>query len=268
MIDDIASGLRFKFGKNWNRFVAHIDADRICSARESLTDMLGKTDLEGKRFLDVGSGSGLFSLAAYQLGAEVRSFDYDETSVVSTKEIRKRYAGDASSWRIEQGSVLDDDYMKSLGRYDVVYAWGVLHHTGDMHRALANVTANVKPGGQLFVAIYNKQPFKTRYWKAVKRAYNKNTVNRIIIVLIHLPYFFFLRGIVRYLSGRRSLERGMSLWYDMLDWLGGYPFEAARPEEIVDFYLPRGFVLQRLRTCGGRAGCNEFVFRSPDVGSA
>ncbi len=84
--------------------------------------MLEQTNLQMKRFLDVGSGSGLFSLAAYQLGAEVVSIDYDEMSVASTKEIRKRYAGDVNRWRIEQGSVLDDDYMRSLGRYDVVYA--------------------------------------------------------------------------------------------------------------------------------------------------
>ncbi len=264
MTHDMTSERRFQFGRNWNRFIARITPERISSAKDSLIHMLGHNSLNNMHFLDVGSGSGMFSLAAHQLGAQVRSFDYDEVSVATTAEVRKRYAADSNSWCIEQGSVLDEGYMRSLGRYDVVYAWGVLHHTGDMLRALANVGENVTPSGQLFVAIYNKQPFKTRYWKVVKKAYNKNAFNRIVIVLTHMPYFYFLRGMVRFLSGKHRLERGMSLWHDMLDWLGGYPFEAAAPEEIVDFYLSRGFILQRLRTVGGRAGCNEFVFQRPN----
>ena len=55
--------------------------------------------------------------------------------------------------------------------------------------------------------------------------------------------------------------RGMSRWHDLLDWVGGYPFEVARPEEIFQFYSERGFQLERLRTCGDGLGCNEFVMR-------
>ena len=84
---------------------------------------------------------------------------------------------------------------------------------------------------------------------------------RIMMVLVNMPYFFILRGVVRFIRGKLKLERGMFLWYDMLDCLGGYPFEAARPVEIIDFYLPHDFVLQKLTTCGGCTGCNEFVFR-------
>ena len=252
---------RFKFGENWYRFIAHMNEARISSAKESLSEMLSLPDLKRKSFLDVGSGSGLFSLAAHQLGADVTSFDYDGSSVASTTELKNRWADSANAWRIEQGSVLDSDYMKSLGKFDIVYSWGVLHHTGNMKKALSNVIGNVKHGGQLYIAIYNYQPFKTSYWKVVKKAYNQNILLCTMIVLVHMPYFFILRGIVRFFRGKLKLERGMSLWYDMLDWLGGYPFEAARPEEIIDYYLLHDFVLQKLTTCGGRSGCNEFVFR-------
>jgi 2-polyprenyl-6-hydroxyphenyl methylase/3-demethylubiquinone-9 3-methyltransferase len=53
----------------------------------------------------------------------------------------------------------------------------------------------------------------------------------------------------------------MSRVHDWFDWLGGYPFEVARPEEIFAFYQARGFSLERLKTCGGGLGCNEFVLR-------
>lgn len=115
-------------------------------------------------------------------------------------------------------------------------------------------------GGRLFIAIYNDQGPISKYWSLVKRAYNRNVYLRSALILFHLPYLIGLRVVVRALTGRLPLERGMSLWYDMRDWLGGYPFEVAKPEAIFDFYSKKGFNLLKLKTCGGRQGCNEYVF--------
>ena len=57
------------------------------------------------------------------------------------------------------------------------------------------------------------------------------------------------------------LERGMSIWHDMHDWLGGLPFEVSTPTKISDFLSRRGFRCYKINTVGGRAGCNEFIFR-------
>jgi len=114
--------------------------------------------------------------------------------------------------------------------------------------------------GRLFIAIYNDQGLGSRYWTAVKRFYNSGFVGKISMILLHLPYLFGARYVVRLLSGRLNVERGMSLWFDMLDWLGGYPFEVATPEQMLFFFRNRGFVLNNLKTCRGRHGCNEFVF--------
>lgn len=261
---EIAQGERFEFGANWARFLSGVSEDRIMQARESLCRMLGCEDLKGRRFLDVGSGSGLFSLAAHRLGAQVVSFDYDPQSVACTRALRERYAASAGEgWRIEEGSALDRTYLDSLGQYDIVYSWGVLHHTGQLWPALDNVAPLVAPGGQLFIAIYNDQGWVSRYWTFVKRAYVGSRVLRWPLLLLHAPYLFGLRWLARRLSRRERLERGMQLWYDMVDWVGGYPFEVARPEAIFDFYRDRGFVLQALKTCGGRHGCNEFVLKRP-----
>jgi len=167
--DDVKSGRRFEFGKNWRRFLSTLNEERIQAAEASLKEMLGVDSLEGRRFIDVGSGSGLFSLAARRMGAEVFSFDYDPCSVACTKSLRDRYFADDPRWRVEEGSVLDAAYLEGLGRYDIVYSWGVLHHTGDMWRALEHVARLVAEGGLLFVALYNDQGARSRFWARVKR---------------------------------------------------------------------------------------------------
>src|SRR5215471_2794120 len=125
--DEVLTRDRFEFGKNWQVFLRSVTAERIKLAEKSLAGMLQTENLEGLRFLDVGSGSGLFSLAARNLGASVVSFDYDPQSVACTAELRRRYYSSSADWRVEQGSVLDREYLQRLGQFDVVLSWGVLH---------------------------------------------------------------------------------------------------------------------------------------------
>jgi len=263
---------RFEFGQNWLNFVKTIDETAVRAAIESLSTNLGVTDLDGKRFLDVGCGSGLFSLAASRLGADVVSFDYDPISVAATAELRRVHSTDDGRWIVEQGSVLDQEYLGRCGQFDIVYAWGVLHHTGDMWAALENVSTLVAPGGALFIAIYNDQGAKSRAWSAVKRAYVEGgSLRRWGLVTTVGLYFDTRRAITGWLKRRLQADsvdterpRGMSAKHDLVDWVGGYPFEVATPDEIFSFYRDRGFLLSELRTAGGGLACNQFVFRRPD----
>src|SRR6476620_5141731 len=132
---EILSGQRFEFGEHWSSFLRLVDEERVHAAEVSLAEMLGRDDLSGQRFLDIGCGSGLFSLAARRLGARVHSFDYDRQSVACTVHLRERFFAHDAGWTVQQGSALDADYLASLGQFEVVYSWGVLHHTGNMQRA-------------------------------------------------------------------------------------------------------------------------------------
>ena len=175
---EVEAGSRFRFGENWARFLEHLTDKRVEAAITSLQAMLGVQTLAGKRFLDVGSGSGLFSLAASRLGAEVHSFDYDPQSVACTAELRRRFPPRSSRWVVAEGSVLDRQFLETLGTWDIVYSWGVLHHTGQMHAAFGNIAPQVQPGGQLMLAIYNDQGWKSRYWHREKRLYNRDDDTR------------------------------------------------------------------------------------------
>ena len=143
-------GERFEFGANWIQFLNVLNDERINLAEQSLLNMLGVSNLKGKRFLDISSGSGLFSLAARRLGATVHSFDYDPQSVACTVELKRRYYLNDPDWTVEQGSALDKDYLQTLRQWDIVYSWGVLHHTGAMWKALENVVPLVRGGGCSF----------------------------------------------------------------------------------------------------------------------
>lgn len=263
---EVSEGKRYPFGKNWRRFLGVLSDDRIQEAERSLREMLGAESLEGKRLLDIGSGSGLFSLAARRLGASVHSFDFDPDSVACTKELKRRYYAGDPQWKVEKGSVLDIDYVRSLGEFDIVYSWGVLHHTGDMWEALECARVPVRRGGLLFIAIYNDQGYRSTIWKWIKRRYCSGFSGRLFATVLVVPYFVFAglildvlrlkNPLVRYTEYKR--QRGMSIYHDWFDWLGGYPFEVARPEQILDFFRLRGYELIKLKTTNGW-GNNEFV---------
>jgi hypothetical protein len=236
---------RFEFGKNWQRFLSILDEDRILEAEISLKQMLETDHLKGKSFLDVGSGC--------------------------TMELKRRYFPSDGNWTIEQGDVLNLDYLKSLGQFDVVYSWGVLHHTGAMWQALENVEPLVAEKGKLYISIYNDQGSASLLWMSLKRFYNRSSKSVKGFILLGVGgYRETISALGRLVRCENPLpfkrwaemkkRRGMSTWYDLVDWVGGYPFEVAKPEEILDFYRGKGFELVKLKTCAGGIGCNEYVF--------
>lgn len=262
--------LRYGFGENWARFAEDaLNETRIEAAESSLRRMLMRDSLCGAMFLDIGSGSGLFSLAAVRLGArKVVSFDVDPDSVRTTTALRKKH-GDPENWVVLSGSILDRTFVSRLERADIVYSWGVLHHTGSMWTAIDQAADLVQPRGVLAIAIYNDVERRfggSAMWSRVKRFYNKAhpTIRRSM-------EFGYLSGLLlrRLVSGRNPIRlykeydtdgRGMSLLHDVRDWLGGYPYEYATAGQVFRHVNGNhGMALTYLDTHDGH-GCNEFVF--------
>lgn len=261
----MSDDLRFNFGKNWESYLSLLDQQRLEAHRASLIARFGQECLSGKRFLDAGSGSGAFSKAAASLGANVTSFDYDPASVSCTKAMREQTP--EATWDILQGSLLDQEFLRSLGSFDIVYCWGVAHHTGDMWRALQNLIPCCH--GDLVVSIYNDQGKASKRWAVVKRAYNKYAWLRPLLIAGAWARLWGVKFVADALRGEPLKRwknnygdhRGMSAKHDLIDWIGGYPFEVAKPEQVFHFFREREFELVDFTTQAGGIGCNEFVFR-------
>ena len=265
----ICDNKRFRFGDNWSNFLSHINDNNIYYAEAVLKEGLGVETLEGKRFLDIGSGSGLMSLAARRMGATVYSFDYDTQSVACTEYLRDLYFKEDDRWTITQGSVLDADFMSSVGQFDICYAWGVLHHTGDLWKSIAHAQIPLVADGLLYLAIYNDQGVISTFWRIIKRTYCTNRICAFLLTLIFYPLFFLMGLVTDLFRLKNPCERyrdhvklrGMSLIIDWKDWLGGYPYEVASPKMVTRYFVKRGFKLQWHVKPPIGFGNNQFVFK-------
>ena len=254
--------LRFAFGQNWSDFVEKkLGEAAIGQSVQHMAGFLRKESLKGKTFLDIGCGSGIHSLAALRLGADrVVSFDYDDNSVATAERVRTWAEISEQRWNIHQGSVLDTAFMQSFGQFDVVYSWGVLHHTGAMWEAVRKAALPLKPGGDFYIALYSSDNYvdpPPEFWIRVKRAYNQaDSMTRKLMELKYVNRFVVRAGALSHIANYGL--RGMSFWTDVRDWLGGYPMEFAGFRETMEFCKAKlGLDLVNAKT---GEGCTEYLF--------
>jgi len=259
----------FAFGENWASYAEKIKEEEIDEAVKGLARLCGGR-LDGQRFLDIGCGSGLHSLAALRLGAvEVVCVDIDPASVATAKSVLSRHSAGAA-FRVEHASVFDMEPAR-WGQFDTVYSWGVLHHTGDMYRALRAAAGLVKPGGTFVVALYRKT-WMCWFWRLEKRWYaraSKRAQDVATSVYLWLMARRLGRRYQAYVNTYRSW-RGMNFHNDVHDWLGGYPYESITADEAQRFMAGIGFKGARVfaskrgffgRSCGVfGSGCDEYTY--------
>lgn len=259
---------RFAFGKNWQDYSSLIDEGQIGESVHRLNQLVGGEFIQGKSFLDIGCGSGLHSLAALKLGASrVDAFDYDPLSVSTTLSVLSRF-WEADNVRVTQGDILADPTR--FPKCEVVYSWGVLHHTGNMRLAILNASRLVQPGGILVLALYGKTPY-CGIWKRIKRWYcnagsdSRQAAERWYARLF--GWYLLLRGkrLKDHVANYRT-KRGMDFHHDVRDWLGGYPYESISSTELCRILEPLAFecIKQNVKRRSGLfgSGCDEYVFRS------
>lgn len=252
----------FSFGKNWEKFVeTHFTPERVDISRKHILDFLGMSDMTGKYFLDVGCGSGLSSLAAFKAGAaRIVSFDVDPCSVKTTAKLCE-LQGNPKTWTVLQGSALDNKFLATLEPADILYSWGVLHHTGAMWEAIENTMKLMRGDGLFYIALYTTGP-KSGYWIRIKKEYNQASSFKKCL----MEWGYVLRFILGHLRhGQNPLpeifnykkSRGMDFMTDVRDWLGGWPYEDTTVEEVQAFFEKHGFKQVNIKT--GEAN-TEYLF--------
>ncbi len=267
----------FAFGKNWQDFGSRVTPRNIDESVQALARLVGGEVVAGARFLDIGCGSGLHSLAALRLGARsVQAIDLDPNSVEATRRMLARhYVGDNYAVTVHSAVELTPE---AFGLFDVVYSWGVLHHTGAMWPAIERAAAAVAPGGHLVIALYRKTPL-CGSWKWEKRLYTRSGP---VLQGVLAGVYGFIKILRELLRGRNPIwriathhrKRGMRWWNDIKDWVGGHPYESASAEDVEQFLASRGFehvrsfkVKQESGVFG--SGNAEYVYRRrTDAGQA
>jgi len=259
-VDTTQRSAHFEFGKNWESYTSLIDDGRLDAAVAGTRSLVG--DLAGKSFLDIGSGSGLFSRAALRLGAErVVAVDLDENSVAATRKVLAAQPGD---WTVLEASVFELP-DRNLGTFDVVYSWGVLHHTGDLWRALDCAARMVAPGGRFAFSLYERTPL-CRLWEREKRFYSKASAPVQKTVMGAYAALFATASLAGGRNPFRRRRRGMDAMHDIHDWLGGYPYQPTDAAEVDKALTALGFEREYHKPVkvhlGGLfgTGCSEYVY--------
>ena len=253
----------FSFGENWCDYLGTLTDEAIDSAANEIDQYLKAETLKGKSFIDIGSGSGIHSLAAHRFGVRnLCSLDVDPRSVEATTKMWEK-AGRPDNWTVKSGSILDDDFVRELGSYDIVYSWGVLHHTGSMWEAINNAISLVAPGGQMWIAIYVDGPNYQRDLD-LKKKYNAATDSGKRWMLRKWIFRDMLRMAKNFenpfIYFQNNCKRGMNRYNDAIDWLGGLPYEVASAQEILEFCKSRGLILEGIEVAP-EGGCSDYVLR-------
>ena len=181
----------------------------------------------------------------------------DEYGIQAAETVKQKFSSlipEHARWNIFRGSILDDALVNSMKeKGDIVYSWGVLHHTGSMYEALKNAMTFVNPQGYLIIAIYNKAPY-SGLWVKCKKIYNKSPRFLKLLYVYATVLLIYLERLLLSVKAAASGEqrpdckgnddyRGMSLFYNIIDWLGGFPYEYASFDEIKNFVENEGFEL-------------------------
>jgi 2-polyprenyl-3-methyl-5-hydroxy-6-metoxy-1,4-benzoquinol methylase len=259
----------FSFGQNWASYAALIDSERLAEAERGLVRLLGSEGLKGRTFLDIGCGSGLHAAAAARLGAtRILALDIDPASVVTARAVLRRHASEAAA-EVRELSVFDLD-PSEIAPFDIVYSWGVLHHTGAMGEAVRTAARLVAPDGRFAFALYRKTRM-CGFWRREKRWYAaaspraQQAARTVYITLLRAGLAVQGRNFKTYVANYKS-GRGMDFHHDVHDWMGGFPYESIAAAEVDT--LMRGLSFEQVRSFTRPlslglfgSGCDEYVYR-------
>jgi ubiquinone/menaquinone biosynthesis C-methylase UbiE len=141
------------YGKLWDKYETDEyikEAYRIIESRFKNNEF-DLSVLKGKTILDMGCGSGRYTIALTKTGAEkVYGIDLGKESIRKAALIAEKSG--IRNIEFDVGSVLDLPYEDNL--FDFIYSNGVLHHTENLEQGINELYRTLKPGGESFLYLY------------------------------------------------------------------------------------------------------------------
>ena len=261
--------MQFDFGSNWKEFSAKaLSPEKIQQARNDFQTLMAGINIRGVTLLDIGFGQGLTLLISTELGAITAGCEINPISIEVLEFNKQKFPKIKDcSIPIITGSILDPKIISDLKKvdflhgnlYDIVHSWGVLHHTGNMWEAIKITSDLVKPNGHFIISIYNRH-WTSKIWLLIKWLYNKSPqIIKKLLVYTFFPIIYVAKYIVTGKNPAKS-KRGMDFYFDVIDWVGGYPYEYATKDEIAKYVENLGFKCLRCISATVPTGCNQFVF--------
>ena len=214
-------------------------------------------DIEGKSVLDAGCGTGIFSIIFARNGAaSVLGIDISEGSLETAKALKTKF--DLENASFQKQDMLDLPFADES--FDIVWAWGTVHHTTDPFKAMSELIRVLRAEGSILLAVYTRTrvtflheiirkalvrtPRKT--WKALSK----------ILALVLSPVVYFFKK-------REKSRKGEKLEELIMDWYFVPIRHYYYPEEIKVFLEEQGFTIEKYLPASGRFNStSNFIYKA------
>lgn len=214
--------------------------------------------VKGKRVLDGGSGSGMVSVAFALMGADVTGVDITPKCVENGYKRAEHY-GVKCKFINESLVTLD----LSNEHFDIIYSWGVLHHTEDARQSFFSLARHLREGGEIIVAVYLKTKISW-FWNFARIFYqNAPTVFKTIFLNIgsvFLNIVDLFRKII--FNKERYMMRGTNNKEILNDWFGVPHRTFHSYNEVFKWFDENGLDCKLINPATGRfKSTSNFVVR-------
>jgi ubiquinone/menaquinone biosynthesis C-methylase UbiE len=214
-------------------------------------------EVKGKSVLDAGCGTGIFSIIFATNGAgRVTGIDISEGSLQTARGLKKKF-------NLENADFQKQDMLAlpfSDESFDIVWAWGTVHHTTDPFRAITELLRILKPSGSILLAVYKRTRLTFLHEiirKTLLRAPRKTWKGLARVMA------FFLSPVIFLFKKREKSRRGEKLEELIIDWYFVPIRHYYKPEEIRGFLEERGLVIEKYLPASGRFdSTSNFIFKA------
>jgi len=214
-------------------------------------------EVQGMAVLDAGCGTGIFSAIFARNGAgRVVGIDISPGSLETARGLKEKF--NLANVSFERQDMLQLPFAD--GTFDIVWAWGTVHHTTDPLRAISELARVLRLGGSIFLAVYKRT--KLTWIHEIIRKTLVKTPKQSWTALSKIMAFF-LSPVVFFFKKREKSRKGEKLEELILDWYFVPIRHYYTPEEIRDVLEGKSFEIEKFLPASGRFdSSSNFIYKA------